>query len=74
MLEDLRPPEMKGKPAKVRMDYPHNQHFERGFNFCKDKVLDQIDALITKAMDDDSVSKDEFAGMMKVQQLVRKVK
>lgn len=74
MLEDLRPPEMKGKPAKGRNDYAHNRHFDSGFDFCKEKMLNQIDALLTRAMDDDSVSKSEFAGMMKVQQLVRRVK
>jgi len=74
MLEDLRPPEMRGKPAKGRLDYAHNRHFDSGFDFCKEKLLSQIDDLLTKAMNDESVSKDELSGMAKVQQLVRKVK
>jgi len=74
MLEDLKPPEKKKTGGTHRLDYAHNRHFESGFSFCKEKVLNQIDDLLLEAMDDDSVSKDEFAGMMKVQQLVRKVK
>jgi len=74
MLEDLRPPEMKGKPAKGRLDYAHNRHFDSGFDFCKEKMMNKADEILIEAMDDDSVGKDEFTAMLKLVQELRKVK
>lgn len=71
MLEGLEPPNKKGFDPN---DYSHKRHFKSGYEFSREKMLDAAHGLIVEAMEDDSVSKDEFVAMLKVVQVIEKVK